>query len=82
MIHKSYLHESSGFERRRAARSALLSTSPPYVSFSQEKHIKTYVIDERFMIELNRELWKISESKFHDNIESGLKTETKPGGQK
>lgn len=56
MIHKSYLHESSGFKKKkkkeRAARSAWLSTSPPNVS--QEKPIKTHVIDERFMIELNR----------------------------
>lgn len=60
MIHKSYLHESSGFQKKKkkkkkegAARSAWLSTSPANVS--QEKPIKTHVIDERFMIEPNGE---------------------------
>lgn len=60
MIHESYLHESSGFQEEKkkvkkkgAARSAWLSTSPANVS--QERPIKTHVIDERFMIELNGE---------------------------
>lgn len=68
MIHKSHLHESSGFEKKKKGKEPqdplrclqALLTSP----VSQEKPIKTHVIDERFMIELNGGgFGKISESK-------------------